>query len=492
MPPKPALPPSSIRPLWLVGAAAILAIASLAAPQILHKLPFFNATVTSTTNILHAFPSLPTLAVTLVFTCFASSVGYYAIATLLSLSPPTSGIGLLLMRRVHHAKLNWHAHVIRSFLETGFWLSVIGFTYLRDVSWDSSRRWLVAVGWGTISGVGVVLLGDAWTRYLGCLVCNVWDWEVRLQVEDSCASRRNSDANAQDKGGDYRNKTGKTTTCASFGTFTLLYLFSFLGYHTLSFIFSFPYSLLPHHLLSLLPNLLLLHIFLATLSGLTFIATANLFMRISHTEELGELLLKRVTHFRENWKTYPGRSARELGGWLVVVSGSFHSKYYNGRGIGVEDYDHVCNDWSGNGDTCENGDNLHRNSHVTRGVWALVWALQLGTLMGCVLVLVGLYWNGEKVGEMKSAAIARCVSSNDDSSSTKTSSTETTTSTTTESPIMSVCPIREKARENGLVLFDGYWYSVGNFVPHHPGGAAVLEQYLGAVSATSGRNELDF
>ncbi|KAL3784651.1 hypothetical protein ACHAWO_013449 [Cyclotella atomus] len=43
----------------------------------------------------------------------------------------------------------------------------------------------------------------------------------------------------------------------------------------------------------------------------------------------------------------------------------------------------------------------------------------------------------------------------------------------------SPCPVRSKAREEGLVLYDGLWYSVGKFVPHHPGGAEVLQQYLG-------------
>ena len=41
------------------------------------------------------------------------------------------------------------------------------------------------------------------------------------------------------------------------------------------------------------------------------------------------------------------------------------------------------------------------------------------------------------------------------------------------------CPIREKARREGLVLYDGNWYNVAKFVTYHPGGEEVLSQYLG-------------
>ncbi len=41
------------------------------------------------------------------------------------------------------------------------------------------------------------------------------------------------------------------------------------------------------------------------------------------------------------------------------------------------------------------------------------------------------------------------------------------------------CPTREKAREQGLVLYNKHWYDVTKFIPHHPGGAEILQQYLG-------------
>lgn len=44
----------------------------------------------------------------------------------------------------------------------------------------------------------------------------------------------------------------------------------------------------------------------------------------------------------------------------------------------------------------------------------------------------------------------------------------------------SKCTVRERARRDGLVLYDGKWYSVKKFVQHHPGGSEVLEQYLGS------------
>ena len=42
------------------------------------------------------------------------------------------------------------------------------------------------------------------------------------------------------------------------------------------------------------------------------------------------------------------------------------------------------------------------------------------------------------------------------------------------------CLTRETARQHGLVLYDGNWYSVATFVPYHPGGEEVLSQYLGS------------
>ena len=42
------------------------------------------------------------------------------------------------------------------------------------------------------------------------------------------------------------------------------------------------------------------------------------------------------------------------------------------------------------------------------------------------------------------------------------------------------CLTRETARQHGLVLYDGNWYSVAKFVPYHPGGEEVLSQYLGS------------
>ena len=41
------------------------------------------------------------------------------------------------------------------------------------------------------------------------------------------------------------------------------------------------------------------------------------------------------------------------------------------------------------------------------------------------------------------------------------------------------CPTREKARAQGLVLYKKHWYNVSKFIPHHPGGSEILEQYLG-------------
>jgi delta8-fatty-acid desaturase len=41
------------------------------------------------------------------------------------------------------------------------------------------------------------------------------------------------------------------------------------------------------------------------------------------------------------------------------------------------------------------------------------------------------------------------------------------------------CPTREKARAQGLILYNKHWYDVYKFIPHHPGGSEILKQYLG-------------
>ncbi len=419
----------------------------------------------------------------LILLVLSSSLCYYSIASILSISPPTSGLGLLLLRRVHDAKLNWHAHVIRSILETGFWVSVIGFTYLRSGSletgdacvWEKEetcsfvlsgdyrgvdRRWLAAVGLGTVSGVGVVLLGDLWARYLATYVCRITNFEVRIRYaeygkgfhpegedklsEDYDAASLKSTSSKSD--GSLCDDQLQNSTCAIFGSFAILYMLSFWGYHTLSFIFRLPFSdSFPIQSDTsrnyVLASTLLIHLALATLAGATFTATANILMRLSQTEEMGEVLFKRVSHAGENWRDYPMRSMQELSVWLVAVSGIFHFKYSSGS------YDSF------------------------RTFWALIWALQLGTMAACVVILGRHYWFGY---ENQFEETVEGSQHNEKSVSAQSNPSLTLL------PSDSTCSVREKARNEGLVLFDGNWYSVGKFVPHHPGGAEVLEQYLGA------------
>ena len=88
-------------------------------------------------------------------------------------------------------------------------------------------------------------------------------------------------------------------------------------------------------------------------------------------------------------------------------------------------------------------------------------ALQLGTIVGSALVIGNHCLN---VNDMNRKQAPKAKVSQD-----------TAAPCATKSP----CPVRSKAREEGLVLYDGLWYSVGKFVPHHPGGAEFLLQYLG-------------
>jgi hypothetical protein len=62
---------------------------------------------------------------------------------------------------------------------------------------------------------------------------------------------------------------------------------------------------------------------LASLSGVFFMASSEVFLLWKPTREVGLLLQHRVTHARENWKKEPLRSFLELFTWLAVVWGSF-------------------------------------------------------------------------------------------------------------------------------------------------------------------------
>lgn len=65
------------------------------------------------------------------------------------------------------------------------------------------------------------------------------------------------------------------------------------------------------------------------------------------------------------------------------------------------------------------------------------------------------------------------------SSSACFSSAHPTTNTLHKSSSSSKCPTREKARAQGLVLYNKHWYNVSKFISHHPGGSEILKQYLG-------------
>jgi hypothetical protein len=419
--------------------------------------------------------ALPSSILILMATCIISSVAYYFIAALLAVSPPTSGLGVVLLGRVHDAKLNWHVHVIRSFLETAFWVGVIGFAYFgsTDEAGESNsmvdRKLIEAVLWGTMSGVGVVLLGDVCTRCLDDTL------EVRFKVNVSAPNNvpRRLSSKLDDEAEEDEQQEETSNIFAYFGTFIVLYIFSFLGYQTLSFIFSFPYSLnvITENANSNQPfsitNIVILHILLATIAGVTFTATASLLVSISPT--LGEVLLTRVTHTYDNWRVHTKRSMLELGGWLLAVSGSFHLRYYGTASLldNTTDAAGLCNSSSCiNNKTCENDDSAYEDDAM-RAVWALLWALQLGTLVGCALVLGVHHFSGDNL--TKQSAIP-----------TKSSKAKPISDQKAAVTSGSTCAVREKARKDGLVLLDGNWYNVEKFVHHHPGGVEVLEQYLGA------------
>ena len=376
----------------------------------------------------------------LILIVLVSSLSYYLIASLLALSPPTSGLGLVLLGRVHMAKSNWNAHIIRSLLETGFWIGVIGFAYFggqQDIGGSLSLdRLFTALLWGTFSAVSVVLLGDRMENYLSKFK------RVRVKVEARGDSERHLRKSSLDSTDDTMKRNN---AYASIGVFSLLYLFFFIGYHTLFAIFLLPLTL--HNKgYGYMPYFFVLSINLATLAGVTFTATATILVRISPTEKVGRLLMSRVSSARANWKYHTKRSAFELGTWLFVVFGSFYVQYFGWEDLmmylGVEQF---C---SGSADA-----KGEVQSELLRAIWAILSSLQLGTIVGGVLVL--------------SNYCIHC----DDVINRSTSKPKPVPKVSVPSSTKSPCPVRAKARQEGLVLYDGKWYSVGKFVSHHPGGS---------------------
>lgn len=95
----------------------------------------------------------------------------------------------------------------------------------------------------------------------------------------------------------------------------------------------------------------------------------------------------------------------------------------------------------------------------------MMWTfLQVGTLLSCAYYY---YMSGEEENDVKANQGIK-------------SDTASSSTTSTQSSFINKCPIRERARQQGLVLYDGNWYPVAKFVPHHPGGSEVLTQYLGS------------
>lgn len=163
-----------------------------------------------------------------------------------------------------------------------------------------------------------------------------------------------------------------------------------------------------------------------------------------------------------------------------------HHSHSGVDGLENETHDDACV-WPGDDD---DGNNASCQDSLLEGGATMKWTFSprlVGVLAGLASLLLGAYYyyftvmDTEKDDEKKAGAdskqpIGKDGVSSSTSSSANSSSTKSTTTTTTTTK----CPIRETARQQGLVLYDGHWYSVAKFVPHHPGGEEVLHQYLGS------------
>ncbi|TMW60815.1 hypothetical protein Poli38472_000857 [Pythium oligandrum] len=221
--------------------------------------------------------------------CLASLAGVLFLATseLFLLWEPTREIGHILQCRVTHAKENWMAEPLRSFLEVFTWLAVICGTF---ALYDDL---LLALQLGTFSGIALALSGEFYRRNRSKLI----PWEDGMNLAPSSDTdgfmSKELDQNAE------RPRV-----------LPAMLLFAYIGSGTFQWIYENIRSLE-------------VTVVLATFAGFVFLCVADLLVQYRPTRWAGIILQDRFLRARENWHENPVRSFVELGCFLGVIYGSY-------------------------------------------------------------------------------------------------------------------------------------------------------------------------
>lgn len=213
--------------------------------------------------------------------CLASLAGVFFLASseLFLLWEPTREIGHILQSRVTHAKENWQAEPLRSFLEIFTWFAVIigSFVLYKDL--------LLAIQLGTFSGIAVTLSGEFYRRKRSLF--------IPLSPNE-----------------DGRSTPKAPTTSDRPRVLPAMLLFAYIGSGTFQWIFENIRSIE-------------VTVLLASTAGFAFLCVGDLLVQYEPTRWAGIILQDRFLRARENWNENPVRSFVELGCFLGVIYGSY-------------------------------------------------------------------------------------------------------------------------------------------------------------------------
>ncbi|CAH0522680.1 unnamed protein product [Peronospora belbahrii] len=225
--------------------------------------------------------------------CLASLAGIFFLAAseLLLMWEPTREVGLLLQRRVTHAKENWQLEPLRSFVEVFTWFAVIcgSFAMYDDL--------LLALQLGTFSGIAVTLSGELFRKKRSKLI----PWGQSLLADGDAITAPISLLEAP-------CCNLNEPDCAR--PLPAMLLFAYIGSGTFQWIFENMRSLE-------------VTVLLATIAGIAFLCFADMLVLFKPTRWAGVILQDRFINVKHNWYVYPVRSFVEFGCFMGVIYGSY-------------------------------------------------------------------------------------------------------------------------------------------------------------------------
>ncbi|RMX68807.1 hypothetical protein DD238_004267 [Peronospora effusa] len=245
------------------------------------------ASMVSLLSIYHYFDSIEAAF------CLASFAGIFFLAAsdLFLMWEPTREVGLLLQRRVTHAKENWQLEPLRSFLEIFTWLAVIwgSFAIYGDL--------LLALQLGTFSGIVVTLSGELFRKNRSKLI--PWGQSLLKNGETITAPMSLLGVPCCD-----------VTETDRARPLPVMLFFAYIGSGTFQWIFENVRSLE-------------VTVLLATMAGIAFLCFADMLVLFTPTRWAGVILQDRFINIKHNWHVYPVRSFVEVGCFMGVIYGSY-------------------------------------------------------------------------------------------------------------------------------------------------------------------------